>query len=40
LLSRGEDELLKIKNFGQKSLDEVKQKLMEKFGLTFGKGDN
>ncbi|SHH49751.1 DNA-directed RNA polymerase subunit alpha [Thermosipho atlanticus] len=39
LISRGEEELLKIKNFGQKSLDEVKQKLVEKFGLTFGKGD-
>ncbi|QTA38709.1 DNA-directed RNA polymerase subunit alpha [Thermosipho ferrireducens] len=39
LLERGEEELLKIKNFGSKSLDEVKEKLMEKFGLTFGKGD-
>lgn len=40
LLSRGEEELLKIKNFGQKSLDEVKEKLMEKFGLSFGKGES
>jgi DNA-directed RNA polymerase subunit alpha len=40
LLNRGEDELLKIKNFGQKSLNEVKEKLKEKFGLTFGKEDN
>lgn len=37
LLERGEEELLKIKNFGQKSLDEVKEKLMEKFGISFGK---
>ncbi|ANQ53907.1 DNA-directed RNA polymerase subunit alpha [Thermosipho affectus] len=37
LLERGEDELLKIKNFGQKSLDEVKEKLKEKFGISFGR---
>lgn len=35
LLSRTEDELLRIRNFGKKSLDEVKEKLQEKFGLTL-----
>ncbi|MCD6551082.1 DNA-directed RNA polymerase subunit alpha [Thermotoga sp.] len=39
LMSRTEDELLKIKNFGQKSLDEVKKKLKEKFGLELRKGE-
>lgn len=38
LMKRSEEDLLKIKNFGPKSLDEVKQKLMEKFGLTLKKG--
>ncbi len=38
LLKRTEEDLLKIKNFGPKSLEEVKQKLMEKFGLTLRKG--
>lgn len=38
LMKRTEEDLLKIKNFGPKSLDEVKQKLMEKFGLTLKKG--
>ncbi|OQX59104.1 MAG: DNA-directed RNA polymerase subunit alpha [Thermotoga sp. 4484_232] len=33
LLNRTEDDLLKIKNFGAKSLEEVKKKLKEKFGL-------
>ncbi|MCD6545172.1 MAG: DNA-directed RNA polymerase subunit alpha [Candidatus Heimdallarchaeaceae archaeon] len=35
LLSRTEDELLRIRNFGKKSLDEVKEKLQEKFGLIL-----
>ncbi|MGB9795390.1 DNA-directed RNA polymerase subunit alpha [Fervidobacterium gondwanense] len=39
LLDRTEEELLKIKNFGTKSLDEVKEKLREKFGLSLRKGD-
>lgn len=39
LMSKTEDELLKIKNFGQKSLDEVKKKLKEKFGLELRKGE-
>ncbi|KAF2960407.1 MULTISPECIES: DNA-directed RNA polymerase subunit alpha [unclassified Thermotoga] len=39
LLSKTEEELLKIKNFGQKSLDEVKEKLKEKFGLELRKGE-
>ena len=34
LLSKNEDDLLNITNFGQKSLDEVKQKLDER-GLTL-----
>jgi DNA-directed RNA polymerase subunit alpha len=38
LMKRTEEDLLKIKNFGPKSLDEVKQKLMEKFGITLKKG--
>ncbi|MGB9820928.1 MAG: DNA-directed RNA polymerase subunit alpha [Pseudothermotoga sp.] len=38
LMKRTEEDLLKIKNFGPKSLDEIKQKLMEKFGLTLKKG--
>ncbi len=39
LLAKPEEELIKIKNFGSKSLEEVKEKLKEKFGLTFRKGD-
>lgn len=39
LLARTEEELMKIKNFGQKSLDEVKEKLKEKFGLALRKGE-
>ncbi len=39
LLKKTEEELLKIKNFGQKSLEEVKEKLREKFGLEFRKGE-
>ena len=39
LLSRSEDELMKIKNFGLKSLQEVREKLREKFGLSLRKGD-
>lgn len=39
LLSRTEEDLMKIKNFGQKSLEEVKEKLKEKFGLTLRKGE-
>jgi DNA-directed RNA polymerase subunit alpha len=35
LVSKTEEEMLKIKNFGEKSLDEIKAKL-EKFGLAFG----
>lgn len=38
LMKRTEQDLLKIKNFGPKSLEEIKQKLMEKFGLTLKKG--
>ncbi|AEH50801.1 DNA-directed RNA polymerase subunit alpha [Pseudothermotoga thermarum] len=38
LLKRTEEDLLKIKNLGPKSLEEIKQKLMEKFGLTLRKG--
>jgi len=34
LLTKNEDDLLNITNFGQKSLDEVKQKLDER-GLTL-----
>jgi DNA-directed RNA polymerase subunit alpha len=34
LLTKTEDDLLNITNFGQKSLDEVKQKLVER-GLTL-----
>ena len=34
LLTKTEDDLLNITNFGQKSLDEVKQKLDER-GLTL-----
>jgi hypothetical protein len=34
LLTKTEDDLLNITNFGQKSLDEVKQKLKER-GLTL-----
>ncbi len=37
LLSTTESELLKIKNFGKKSLEEVNKKLEEKFGLTIPK---
>ncbi|MEN3042667.1 MAG: DNA-directed RNA polymerase subunit alpha [Fervidobacterium sp.] len=39
LLSKTEEDLMKIKNFGLKSLDEVKEKLREKFGLSLRKGD-
>jgi len=39
LLARTEEDLMKIKNFGQKSLEEVKEKLKEKFGLTLRKGE-
>jgi DNA-directed RNA polymerase subunit alpha len=39
LLERTEEDLLKIKNFGVKSLEEVKEKLKEKFGLSLRKGD-
>ena len=39
LLNRTEDDLLKIKNFGAKSLEEVKKKLKEKFGLELRKGE-
>lgn len=35
LVSRKEEEMLQIKNFGEKSLEEIKEKL-EKFGLYFG----
>jgi len=35
LLSKTEDELLQIKNFGEKSLREIQDKL-EKFGLSLG----
>ena len=38
LLSRSEDDLLAITNFGQKSLDEVIQKLDER-GLTLRNKD-
>jgi DNA-directed RNA polymerase subunit alpha len=34
LLEKSEDDLLNITNFGQKSLDEIKQKLDER-GLTL-----
>jgi len=34
LVSRSEEEMLQIKNFGEKSLEEIKEKL-EKFGLHF-----
>ncbi len=37
LLSRSEKELLKIKHFGPKSLDEVKKILKEKLGIELGK---
>lgn len=39
LLFRTEEDLMKIKNFGLKSLDEVKEKLRDKFGLSLRKGD-
>ncbi|MGC8820580.1 MAG: DNA-directed RNA polymerase subunit alpha [Fervidobacterium sp.] len=39
LLSRTEEELMKIKNFGLKSLEEVREKLREKYGLSLRKGD-
>lgn len=39
LLNKTEDDLLKIKNFGAKSLEEVKKKLKEKFGLELRKGE-
>ncbi|HOJ94584.1 MAG TPA: DNA-directed RNA polymerase subunit alpha [Fervidobacterium nodosum] len=39
LLSRTEEELMKIKNFGLKSLEEVREKLRDKFGLSLRKGD-
>jgi len=35
LVSRTEEDLLKVKNFGQKSLDEIKEKLVE-MGLSLG----
>ena len=35
LVNLSEDEALKIKNFGRKSLDEVKES-MKAFGLSFG----
>ncbi len=38
LLKRSEEELLKIKNFGPKSLEEIKERLAEKFGLSLKKG--
>ncbi len=37
LVSRTEKQLLKIKNFGQKSLEDVKKKLKERFGLELGR---
>ncbi len=37
LISKTEKELLKIKNFGQKSLEDVKRKLREKFDLELRK---
>ncbi len=38
LVSKSEDDLLAVKNFGQKSLDEIKEKLKE-MGLGLGKKD-
>ncbi len=35
LVSKTEEEILQVKNFGEKSLEEIKEKL-EQFGLTFG----
>jgi len=35
LVTKTEEEMLRIKNFGEKSLEEIKEK-MEKFGLKFG----
>ena len=35
LVSKTEEEILQVKNFGEKSLEEIKEKL-EQFGLSFG----
>jgi DNA-directed RNA polymerase subunit alpha len=35
LLARSPSELLKIRNFGQKSLDEVQEKLKTLFNITY-----
>ncbi len=35
LVSKTEEEILQVKNFGEKSLEEIKEKL-ERFGLSFG----
>ncbi len=40
LLKRSEDELLKIKHFGPKSLEDLKKILKEKLGIDLGKGGN
>ena len=37
VLKRGERELLKIKHFGPKSLEELKNVLKERLGLELGK---
>ena len=39
LVSKSEDELLSYKNFGKKSLDEIKDRLKE-LGLSLGRGTN
>ncbi|TYB92338.1 MAG: DNA-directed RNA polymerase subunit alpha [Kosmotoga sp.] len=37
LVGRSESDLLKIRNFGEKSLEEIKKKLKERFNLTLKK---
>jgi DNA-directed RNA polymerase subunit alpha len=37
LVDRSESDLLKIRNFGEKSLEEIKKKLKERFNLTIKK---
>jgi len=35
ILKKDPDELMKIKNFGKKSLDEIRKELQEKFQLDY-----
>lgn len=37
LIAKTPEELMKIKNFGKKSLDEIKQEIYDKFGVNYDK---